>query len=140
MYTNHNREQLRTFMARHDLAADDVAEILGVEPQTVRNWSSKGPRSIPWAQLIKLDEAVYQRRLADWQPLNEAPVIKCRVIEDDQGQAIYSFWCDYCRKEHSHGAPEGGRIHRAAHCGGGRMVLSSWTPYRDHGYWLEPQA
>lgn len=137
MYTNHNREQLRIFMARHELTSAGVALLLGVEPQTVRTWTSGGPRSISWEQLQRLDQIVYEKRSVQWQKLDAAPVIECRKMTPQGGEQMYLFWCPYCRAEHAHGAPKGGRIHRAAHCNGGRMMDKGWTPYSDHGYILE---
>lgn len=126
-------------MARFDLSSEGVAAMLGVSPKTVRAWASRGQRTISWPDLLRLDEMIYERRRAAWQPFQSVPAVCGELHISSTGTRFFRFWCDYCQALHMHGYPDRGTRHRAAHCTGGRIVGASWTPYMDHGYCLETE-
>jgi hypothetical protein len=61
---------------------------------------------------------------------NRPPVVLCDVHPPKKaGDAeIWSFWCPYCRKVHTHGGGKDGEV------GGGHRVAHCWK--QDSPYWV----
>lgn len=131
-----NRIRLRSLMARYDLSIQDAAELINMAPQTVRHWTSAdSTRRISDVLLARLDLAVYEREVANWPALDRQPVIHVAIHQLNSSVAVSTFFCPYCREEHSHLVDPGAESLTvppgSIGCRPGR-----WTPYLDHGYLL----
>src|SRR5215208_987602 len=64
------------------------------------------------------------------------PIVKAYP---EQGTGFLTFWCDYCKKEHTHGRGNG---HRTAHCRGyynrsyRQVTTAEGSPFAKTGYFL----
>jgi hypothetical protein len=78
------------------------------------------------------ENAERQRPRSPGRP-QELPVMLCEEVPPTRRGAVttWRFWCDYCRRWHSHGAGEG---HRVAHC------INQESPYLNGGYVLKLKA
>lgn len=131
-----NRIRLKALMARYDLSIADVAGLLAISHQTIKHWtSSAGERRISDVLLARLDLAVYEREVAHWPALDRQPVIHVAIHQLNSSVAVSTFFCPYCREEHSHLVDPGAESLTvppgSIGCRPGR-----WTPYLDHGYLL----
>ena len=63
----------------------------------------------------------------------EPPTVLCEEIEPSRpgGVRTWRFWCQYCRRYHTHGAMPG---HRVAHCSDER------SPFYERGYILKKRV
>jgi len=70
------------------------------------------------------------------RPINSIPVLKGFIV----GEQI-AVWCPYCRNFHWHGLADGVRAmnhHRVAHCCDQIDSRRGKSPFKEHGYYIEP--
>jgi hypothetical protein len=78
-------------------------------------------------------------RMARPRGWKEYPLLRARRVLRSDGVALLTFWCPFCKGEHTHGAghrPGDGDGHRVAHC------HASESPFLHGGYvlWEETGA